>query len=92
MAVDPKTGKPVVVDAGWGEIARDLAGAFSRIRPPSPAEEARFYGLFGLPAPEPPPGPSPPDAEPRGVSPVLGAYGPWLAAQEWTKAEAKRQP
>jgi hypothetical protein len=86
MAVDPKTGEPVA-DAGWAEIARGLAGAFPRIPPLSPAEEASFYDLFGVPAPGPPP-----PADPRGVSALRGAYGPWLAAQEWAKAEAKRQP
>jgi hypothetical protein len=79
MAVDPKTGKPVTDTAPWPE----LAGLTREEVVDVLIEAALTAAEADLALP---------DAAPRGTSLLRGAYGPWLAAQEWAKAEAKRQP
>jgi hypothetical protein len=79
MAVDRKTGKPLPDAATPLEVGRafaeDLAnaGLIPRARVGAVAEDLARAALADQ---------TPPPADPRGVSVLLGAYGPWLAAQE----------
>jgi S1-C subfamily serine protease len=71
MAVDPKTGKPVATPSDVGRaFAEDLVrtGRITRAQAGAVAEDLARAAAA--------------DAEPRGVSVLRGAYGPWLAAQE----------
>jgi hypothetical protein len=90
MAVDRKTGKPVAtatpLDVGRA-FAEDLVRAGVIDAADVGAVAADLVRCMAADRAVPPPGLSP-----RGVSLLRGAYGPWLAAGEWAKSEAKRQP
>jgi hypothetical protein len=76
MAVDPKTGKPVATPLDVGRaFAEDLVrtGRITRAQAGAVAEDLARATLADQ---------TPPPAEPRGVSVLRGAYGPWLAMQE----------
>jgi hypothetical protein len=80
MAVDPNTGEPTGLEALCAGLGRDQALAVLFDAALAAWEEGGGEEEDGTPGP-------PPDAEPRGVSPLRGAYGPWLAAQELLRGQ-----
>jgi hypothetical protein len=77
MAVDRNTGELTGLEAQLAGLGRDQALAILFDAALAAWEEDGDDGAVSLALPEP---------DPRGVSPLRGAYGPWLAAQEMRKA------